>query len=156
MNEPAVLEDQVPMDTPDAPLTNELWTDPVVDTVCERFAPFWPLESMVATNPYLGFVERQFDAAAEYNRRIVGRPMTMNRDWFLEQVASGRITDADLEEALGRSNSPMDLAGLKLAMDAPAPLAIPQLLYSNMRDGRYRPSHSGYVVQQISQLRRLL
>ncbi len=127
------------------------WTDPAVDAVCGRFAPFWPLDAMVATNPYLGFVERHFDAAAEYHRRMVGRPMTMRRDWFLEQITNGRITDADLEEALARSGSELDLAGLRAAVEEPVPLALPQLLYSHMRDGRYRPSHSGYVVQQTSQ-----
>ena len=127
------------------------WTDPAVDAVCGRFAPFWPLDAMVATNPYLGFVGQHFDAAAEYRRRIVGRPMTMPRDWFREQIAAGRISDADLEEALVRSGSELGLAGLRTAVEEPVPLAIPQLLYSNMRDGRYRPSHSGYVAQQTSQ-----
>jgi hypothetical protein len=127
------------------------WTDPAVDAVCGRFAPFWPLDAMVATNPYLGFVGQHFDAAAEYYRRIVGRPMTMRRDWFREQIGAGRITDADLQEALARSGSDLDLAGLRDAAEDPVPLALPQLLYSHMRDGRYRPSHSGYVVQQTSQ-----
>ena len=127
------------------------WSDPAVDAVCARFAPFWPLDAMVATNPYLGFVGQSFDAAAEYQRRIVGRPMTMRREWFREQISSGRITDADLEEALARSGSDLDLAGLRAAVEEPVPLAIPQLLYSRMRDGRYRPSHSAYVVQQTSQ-----
>ena len=126
-------------------------TDPAVDAVCGRFAPFWPLDAMVATNPYLGFVGEHFDAAAEYRRRIVGRPMTMHRDWFREQIAAGRISDSDLEEALARSGSDLDLAGLRAAVEEPVPLAIPQLLYSHMRDGRYRPSHSGYVAQQTSQ-----
>ena len=127
------------------------WTDPAVDAVCGRFAPFWPLDAMVATNPYLGFVEQHFDAAAEYHRRIIGRPMTMRRDWFIEQITAGRITDADLEEALARSGSDLDLAGLRDAIEEPVAVAPPQLLYSHMRDGRYRPSHSGYVVQQTSQ-----
>lgn len=127
------------------------WTDPAVDAVCARFAPFWPLDAMVATNPYLGFVGQPFEAAAEYHRRIVGRPMTMRREWFREQIAAGRITDADLEEALARSGADLDLAGLRAAVEEPVPLAIPQLLYSRMRDGRYRPSHSAYVVQQTSQ-----
>jgi uncharacterized protein YbcC (UPF0753/DUF2309 family) len=129
----------------------ERWIDAAVDAVCGRFAPFWPLDAMVATNPYLGFVGQHFDAAAEYHRRIIGRPMTMNRDWFREQLAAGRISDADLQEALARSGSDMDLAALKAAVDEPVVLAIPQLLYSHMRDGRFRPSHSGYVVQQTSQ-----
>jgi len=129
----------------------ERWTDPAVDAVCARFAPFWSLDAMVATNPYLGFVDEHFAAAAEYHRRIIGRPMTMNRDWFREQIAAGRITDTDLEESLARSGSEMDLAGLRAAVDEHVAVAIPQLLYSHMRDGRYRPSHSSYVVQQISQ-----
>jgi uncharacterized protein YbcC (UPF0753/DUF2309 family) len=127
------------------------WTDPAVDAVCARFAPFWPLDAMVATNPYLGFIGQHFDAAAEYQRRIVGRPMTMHRDWFREQIAAGRITDADLAEALARSDTELDLANLKAAIEEPVTVAIPQLLYSHMRDGRYRPSHSGYVIQQTSQ-----
>jgi hypothetical protein len=127
------------------------WTDPAVDAVCGRFAPFWPLDAMVATNPYLGFVGQHFDAAAEYHRRIVGRAMTMRREWFREQIAAARIVDDDLQEALARSGSHLDLAALRDAVEEPVPLAMPQLLYSNMRDGRYRPSHSGYVVQQISQ-----
>ena len=145
------MNDQDPQDAAVAAGQSERWTDPVVDAVCGRFAPFWPLDAMVATNPYLGFVGQHFDAAAEYHRRIVGRPMTMNRDWFRERIDAGRITDTDLEEALARSGSDLDLAGLRSAVEEPVPLAIPQLLYSNMRDGRYRPSHSGYVVQQTSQ-----
>lgn len=127
------------------------WTDQAVDAVCGRFAPFWPLDAMVATNPYLGFVGQTFSATAEYHRRVVGRPMTMRRDWFREQIAAGRITDADLQEALARSDSDLDLAGLRTAVEEPVPLSIPQLLYSRMRDGRFRPSHSSYVVQQTSQ-----
>jgi len=145
------VNEQITQDAAVAAGQCERWTDAAVDTVCGRFAPFWPLDAMVATNPYLGFVGQHFDAAAEYRRRIVGRPMTMHRDWFRQQIASGRISDADLEEALTRSGSDLDLAGLRAAVEEPVPLAIPQLLYSNMRDGRYRPSHSGYVVQQTSQ-----
>lgn len=129
----------------------ERWTDTAVDAVCGRFAPFWPLDAMVATNPYLGFVGQHFDAAAVYRRRLVGRPMTMSREWYREQIAAGRVSDADLEEALARSGSDLDLAGLRAAVEESVPPAIPQLLYSQIRDGRYRPSHSGYVVQQTSQ-----
>ena len=111
------------------------WTDPAVDVVCGRFAPFWPLDAMVATNPYLGFVDQDFDAAAEYHRRIIGRPMTMRRDWFLEQIAAGRITDADLEEALAHSGSDLDLAGLRGAAEEPVPLALPQLLFGRLAGG---------------------
>ncbi|MEE4174466.1 MAG: DUF2309 domain-containing protein [Xanthomonadales bacterium] len=145
------MTDRVTQETAVTAAPSERWTDAAVDAVCERFAPFWPLDAMVATNPYLGFVGQHFDSAAEYHRRIIGRPMTMNREWFREQIAAGRITDEDLQEALLRSGADLDLAALKNAVAEPVALAIPQLLYSHMRDGRYRPSHSGYVVQQTSQ-----
>jgi uncharacterized protein YbcC (UPF0753/DUF2309 family) len=145
------MSDQTTMEKAPAAAGSTRWTDTAVDAVCERFAPFWPLDSMVATNPYLGFVGQSFASAAEYHRRIIGRPMTMNRDWFREQLAEGRITDDDLDAALAQSDSELDLDQLKVAIREPVALAIPQLLYSHIRDGRYRPSHSGYVVQQTSQ-----
>ena len=111
------MTDQIAQEAAVAAGQTERWTDPAVDAVCGRFAPFWPLDAMVATNPYLGFVGQHFAAAAEYHRRIIGRPMTMNRDWFREQIAAGRITDTDLEESLARSDSEMDLAGLRAAVD---------------------------------------
>lgn len=145
------MSEQQTMDTAAVKDRAGRWTDEAVDRVCARFAPFWPLDAMVATNPYLGFVGQHFDSAAEYLRRIAGQPMTMPREWFREQIDAGRIAEDDMAEALASSGSKLDMAGLRAEIEQPVDVAVPQLLYSHMRDGRYRPSHSGYVVQQTSQ-----
>ena len=37
---------------------------PVIDAACGRIAPAWPLDRMIAVNPYWGFVDRPIEAAA--------------------------------------------------------------------------------------------
>jgi hypothetical protein len=124
--------------------------DRAVDAVCERIPPFWPLDAMVATNPYLGFVDWDFDQAAEYQLRVLGRPLTMDRRWLAEQLENGRISDADLEEAAGRMGSELGPAEVRAAAAQPAPPSTRFLLYSDLLDERYRPRYSRYVIQQIS------
>jgi hypothetical protein len=124
--------------------------DRAVDAVCERIPPFWPLDAMVATNPYLGFVGWDFDQAAEYQLRVLGRPLTMDRRWLVRQLESGRITDADLAEASDRMGSGLEPEDVRAAAAQPAPPAARLLLYSDLLDERYRPRYSRYVIQQIS------
>ena len=124
--------------------------DRAVDAVCHRIPPFWPLDSMVATNPYLGFVDWDFDQAAEYQLRVLGRPMTMDRRWLAKQIDHGRITDADLEEAATRMGSELGPAEVRAGVAEPAPPPARFLLYSDLLDERYRPRYSRYVIQQIS------
>ena len=126
-------------------------TDRAVDVVCDRIPPFWPLDAMVATNPYLGFVGWDFRDAAEYQLRVLGRPMTMDRRWLARQLENGRITEADLEEACHRAGRDLTPADLRAAAAEPAPPSTRFLLYSDLLDERYRPRHSRYVIQQISQ-----
>ena len=129
--------------------TTEL--NPVIDAVCERIPPFWPLDAMVATNPYLGYVERPFEQAAEYQLRILGRRMTAQRAWYRQQFEAGRITRADLQQALEEGTSGLDTDALVAMLQEPEPVACAPLLYSSLLDERYRPAQSRYVVQQISQ-----
>ncbi|HKL77860.1 MAG TPA: putative inorganic carbon transporter subunit DabA, partial [Gammaproteobacteria bacterium] len=125
--------------------------DRAVATVCDRIPPFWPLDAMVATNPYLGFVGWDFDQAAEYQLRVLGRPMTMDRGWLVRQWQRGRITEADLAEARQAMGSELTLAEVRAAVTEPSPPSTRYLLYSDLLDERYRPRHSRYVIQQISQ-----
>ncbi|MFP4560179.1 MAG: YbcC family protein [Thiohalorhabdus sp.] len=124
--------------------------DGKIDAVCDRIPPFWPLDSLVATNPYLGFVGWDFDAAAEYQLRVLGRPMTMDRRWLARQLERGRIRDADLEAARELAGSALTPAEVRAAAAEPAPPATRFLLYSDLLDERYRPRYSRYVIQQIS------
>jgi uncharacterized protein len=62
--------------------------------------PLWPLSSSVAVNPFLGQAGQTLPETAALLARAAGAPMTLPRDWFLDQVAAGRISHDDLAEAL--------------------------------------------------------
>ncbi|WP_206609569.1 putative inorganic carbon transporter subunit DabA [Thiohalobacter thiocyanaticus] len=123
----------------------------VIDAACARIPPFWPLDAMVATNPYLGYVEQPFEQAAEYQLRILGRRMTAPRAWYRRQFEAGRITEADLQCALEQGRSGLTPVELVAALREPEPPACAPLLYSGLLDERYRPAQSRYVIQQVSQ-----
>ncbi|MEF8793586.1 YbcC family protein [Thiohalorhabdus sp.] len=124
--------------------------DQAIDTVCNRIPPFWPLDCLVATNPFHGFVDWDFDRAAEYQLRVLGRPLTMDRRWLAQQLASGRISEEDLEQALELAGSELIPEDVRAAANEPEPPATRIMLYADLLDERYRPRFSRYVIQQIS------
>ncbi len=91
--------------------------------------PAWPLASNVAVNPWLGQSGEGLSMAAARMARVAGVPVTMERRWYAERMASGVIADADLESALTLTDGwrPADVAALKAAAaePTPQPLALP-------------------------------
>ncbi len=77
-----------------------------------RIAPVWPLKHFVAVNPFLGLADRSFEEAAGVMAGV-GARMTMPRAFYAEAIAAGRITDADLADALVEAGSAITVAGLK-------------------------------------------
>lgn len=92
--------------TPPAPLPlRPTAVDPgrlLVDVrhACARVAPLWPLKHFVAVNPFLGYADASFEATAARLARVTGARVLMPRDWFRRHVEAGRITHADVAEAL--------------------------------------------------------
>jgi uncharacterized protein YbcC (UPF0753/DUF2309 family) len=84
-------------DTPDA-----IDLEAAIRSACGRIAPLWPLRGFVAVNPFLGFADRRFEDTAALLRRVAGIDMLMPRAFHRAALASGRVTDADLEVALSR------------------------------------------------------
>jgi len=85
---------------PEAPIPlRALALEEVLDRVCRRVAPVWPLRDFVAVNPFLGLADEDFAAAAARLRRVAGRDMLPPREWFRAALAEGRITAADLAAA---------------------------------------------------------
>ncbi|WP_309665930.1 DUF2309 domain-containing protein, partial [Tabrizicola sp.] len=94
--------------------------------------PLFPLAASVAVNPYLGQTGDTLAQTAARLGRVAGTPVTQPRDWYLARIADGRISDADLAEALAASsaeNRPATLAALKAAASQPAapPCALPSV-----------------------------
>ncbi|MEE7490794.1 DUF2309 domain-containing protein [Methylobacterium oryzae] len=88
------------------------------DAAGRRIPPLWPLASSVAVNPFLGHTGEPLWAAAARLARATGAAVTMPRGWYRDRIASGSITDADLQEALADAPAdlrPSDLSALKAA-----------------------------------------
>ena len=79
-----------------------------IDAACERIAPLWPLKHFVAVNPFFGLRDQTFQAASDTLARIVDTSLYMPRAYYREQLASGRIARADLEQAIRRCGSRLD------------------------------------------------
>ena len=116
-------------------MTNETKIDlstltTAADTAARHIPPVWPLASSVAVNPYLG---QMHEGLAEAGARVGGIAVTMPREWYLERITSGQITDADLTAALNASphdHAPETIEALKLAAQdtSPTPEALPDLV----------------------------
>ena len=129
--------------------TGDTRVDAAMATVVERIQPVWPLDALVATNPFPGLTEGPFVEAARERQRVLGKPTFMSRQWYRRQYQRGRFTDADLAEATVLEGGP-GVEELKAALVRDAERVPPQLLYAHLLDERYRPGHSRAVVEQIS------
>lgn len=79
--------------------------DELIDKACARIAPLWPLKHFVAVNPFFGLRDLSFQDASDTLARILGQGIYMSRDYYREQLASGRITRDHIEAAIGRCES---------------------------------------------------
>jgi uncharacterized protein YbcC (UPF0753/DUF2309 family) len=101
-----------------------------LDRAARRIPPLWPLDSHVAVNPYLGQSALRLAEAGAALERIGGGSTTMPRDWYLERIADGRITESDLATALDASpyaGKPKSLEALNKAAGEPReqPVKLP-------------------------------
>ncbi len=86
------------------------------EDAARRVPPAFPLEATVAVNPFLGQTAEDLATASARLQRVAGVRATQTAESFAKAIASGDLTDADLEAALAASKSPLrprDLAALK-------------------------------------------
>jgi len=97
--------------------------DPRIDDACARIAPLWPLKHFVAVNPFFGLLDHSFQDASDTLARITGSSLYMPRAYFRAQLANGRITREDIEQAIARCGSGLDAPAVEraLAVEAPQP-----------------------------------
>jgi Uncharacterized protein conserved in bacteria len=92
-----------------------------IDNACSRIAPLWPLQHFVAVNPFFGLRDHSFQDASDTLARIVGNSLYMPRAYYREQIATGRIHRADLEQAIIRCGSQLDIQTVEHALMTEAP-----------------------------------
>jgi len=86
------------------------------EDAARRVPPAFPLEATVAVNPFLGQTGEDLATASARLQRVAGvRAVQAGAD-YAAAIENGHVTDADLEEALSASTSPLkpkDIASLK-------------------------------------------
>lgn len=92
--------------------------------------PAFPLEATVAVNPFLGQAGDDLATASARLARVAGETLTTHRRWFAAAIQDGKISDADLSDALTACTALPKPAGVvelkKRAMaDCEDPKALP-------------------------------
>jgi hypothetical protein len=81
------------------PLSEQTVIENALNEAISAIPPLWPLTHSVAVNPFLGQASLPLLEAAAKLARISGRRLTLPRNWYVDKIRSGEITDADLEAA---------------------------------------------------------
>ncbi|HEX8551787.1 MAG TPA: DUF2309 domain-containing protein [Abditibacteriaceae bacterium] len=71
-----------------------------IEQACKRIAPLWPLKNFVAVNPFVGLSDRHFVEAGSLVQRVTHGDMMMPLPYYRQQWEAGRISSADLQNAL--------------------------------------------------------
>ena len=79
-----------------------------IDRTTHAVAPVWPLETFVAVNPFHGLADHTVAEAAYAVARTAGARMTMPRRFYLDAIATGRIAEAHVAEALAEARAQGD------------------------------------------------
>ncbi|WP_297455067.1 putative inorganic carbon transporter subunit DabA, partial [Ferrovum sp.] len=124
----------------------------MVESACQRIVPLWPLNAFVAVNPYFGLRHQDFEHASETLSRVAGSPLVMPRSYYREQISTGRIARADLEQSLRQHGLVLDAAALEKAIASDSsPSTDPIALVSSVLEDLEGTPWSGFVIERISQ-----
>lgn len=119
---------------------------------CLRVAPLWPLDSFVAVNPFAGLVGHPFADVCGMMEHITHQALLMSADYFQQRFDSGRISHADLAEALRRTQSSLTQPELIAWLRKPAafPVKSPCLSLTDLADARTGGNWGELVMEEIS------
>ncbi|MHB1676459.1 MAG: YbcC family protein [Sulfuriferula sp.] len=123
-----------------------------VKSVCQRIAPLWPLDAFVAVSPYFGLRDQDFEQANETLGRVARSSLVMPRRYYREQISTGRIARADLEQALKQQGLDINAAEVEKALASDtSTLPNPIPLVSDILEEIDNTQWNKFVVEQISQ-----
>jgi len=129
--------------------------DSAIAEACDAIAPSWPLDRLIAVNPYWGWIDRPFEAANAELTRLAGSSLFMPKAYFRQAWQTGEITRADLRRALEDARNPGTEGELTAALEdaGSQPIRLPMLsdALDAKRDLRHEPAWSDTITHQISQ-----
>lgn len=136
------------------PTTNEPLKQAIQSAV-DSIAPSWPLDRLIAVNPYWGHVQHSFDATAKTLAKLAGSPLAMPTDYYRQAWTRGEIGVNDLSQAMSENNIGMTSEQLIGVLDngsaRPQPLALLSDQIDLHRDLQTHPSWFDTITHQVSQ-----
>jgi uncharacterized protein len=120
-------------------MTHHAALQPLLDQVCQRIAPAWPLQNFVAVNPFTGLADLPFAEASALLEKVAHPGILMPLTWFASRHRSGHLSQLALEEVIRETAGSPSMEQILRAFDSlssvpPAPcLSIAEIL--DRRDG---------------------
>lgn len=126
-----------------------------IDAACARIAPAWPLDRLIAVNPYWGFVEAPIEAAAATLTALSGTSLLMPREWYRARWVAGHFGEAHLQRAIALTGSRRTVPELVLRLGQPEVASLRHPLLTDIADTDRDLAHEmpwgEYVVRHVSQ-----
>lgn len=124
-----------------------------IDEACARIAPSWPLDRLIAVNPWWGWRDLPMPEAGAALGALSGARTVMPREWFRAERAAGRLTDDHLRRALAATGVRLTLAEVLTALDEERREPQPHPLVTDARDGlrdlRRQERWRDFVAQHV-------
>ncbi|MEQ9465211.1 MAG: DUF2309 domain-containing protein [Haliea sp.] len=121
----------------------------------ESIAPNWPLDRMIAVNPYWGRIQQPFSEVAAHLAQVAGSPMTLPLAAYRQAWEQREIEVQDLQQALRENQAEVTLEQAVAALEQPQPEPLPLPLLSDQldsqRDLRRQPAWCDTITHQVSQ-----
>ena len=110
------------------------------EQACARIAPSWPLDRLIAVNPWWGWRDTDFARTGSQLRALCGSPLHMPLAYYRERLAAGEIDAAALAAAAREAGFPGGATALLNAGEtgAAAPLPLLSDLLDTAPPGRRR------------------
>ena len=84
----------------------------VIEQACSTIAPTWPLDRLIAVNPFWGLTDQPIRDVAAKLRALSGARLLMPRAWYREERAAGRLRDEHLLAAIEQAKASVALPRL--------------------------------------------
>ena len=142
----AVLLDSVSLSPDDAR---------AVSRACDHIAPSWPLDRLIAVNPFWGFANTPIERAAAELAALSGATLLMPRAWYREQWNAGRFTERDVAQAIAITGATRSVDEVMAAIEHDGPTQVPWRLMTDAADDGRDLGHAmpwtEFVTRHISQ-----
>ena len=134
-------------------MTAEL--EQAITLACARIAPSWPLDRLIAVNPFWGFVNAPIEHAAAELSALSSATLLMPRSWYRDQLDDGRVTERHVAQSITIAGSTRTATEVMATMrHDEAPAAHWQLMTDAVDLGRdlgHEMAWTEYVTRHISQ-----